>query len=164
MHGWQLARRSSRKFRTALHLVFYAVLASSPPAFAGSDTTYSLRVFPGVNPTMSAAQVANIALTHLARPIQSVAIDPQTGQIGAVPAPPRILAISAVAGADLDSADPHLSAHPEYGTLWLVVAEGRFIGLDRPYGAPPIVGSRGYYLIDDSTGRIIGWGIYPRNQ
>jgi hypothetical protein len=107
---------------------------------------------------MSAAQVANIVLTDLRHPIESAA---ETGQIGAVPAPPRVLAMSALAGADLQSADPHLAPAPEYATLWLVMAEGRFIF--HP-GSPPIMGSRGYYLIDDSTGRIVGWGIYPRNQ
>ena len=162
MHGWQLVRRSSRKFRRARQFAFYAVLVCSLPAFAGSDPTYSVRVFPGVQPTMSADQVANIVLKHLRQPIQSVAVNPQTGQISAVPAPPRILAMSAVAGADLQSADPYLGPHPEYGTLWLVVAEGRFKG-HHPL-SPPIVGSRGYYLIEDSTGRTVGYGIYPRDQ
>lgn len=113
MHYWRLLRRSFRKVGTASHFVLYAVLASSPPAFAGSGATYPVRVFPGGNPTMNAVQVANIALTRLKRPIQSVAVDPQTGQIGAVPALPRILAISAVAGKDLPSADPYLGPHPE---------------------------------------------------
>jgi hypothetical protein len=65
----------------------------------------------------------------------------------------ELAALEPEAGAPVDGS-PDAAA-----TVWVVRAEGAFVGLRVPPGAKPIHSATGYFIVDDATGEIIGMGM-----
>jgi hypothetical protein len=128
--------------------------AAAQPA----TTAYTGSIPSGLSPRMSPAEVAQVVMPRLARPIASVSADPATGRPRILPAPPVIISMSAIAGPDLPQVDPRMSPNP-YPVVWYVRATGAFTSFRVPFGVPPIRGRSGCYLIDDATGNVVGMGI-----
>jgi hypothetical protein len=76
---------------------------------------------------------------------------------------PKVLKMTVLRMSDVASVESGAGApsadSPDAGTVvWAVRAEGTFVGLRVPPGAKPIVGSTGYFILDDATGEILGMG------
>lgn len=66
--------------------------------------------------------------------------------------------------ADVSSIEPNAGAPaPDApgarSSVWYVRASGTFLGEHTPPGVKPIVGTTGYFIIDDSTGSMVGMGM-----
>jgi len=77
--------------------------------------------------------------------------------------PIKVTSLTAVQASSLDRVAPGAGA-PEKGSaddrvVWVVRAEGPFIGLRVPPGGEPIKATAGYILVDDLTDKVIGLGM-----
>lgn len=77
---------------------------------------------------------------------------------------PRVVKAVFTSRGEAAKIEPGIGA-PDPGTpeaarrVWVVRAEGRFVGDRVPPGADPVIGRTGYLVIDDATGEIIGMGM-----
>jgi hypothetical protein len=115
------------------------------------EDTYTTTVGAGLEPTLDAEQVANLARDQIsnmaAEASRSVSAD--------------IKSLTAVAEADIASVLPSLG-DPGTGSdrlVWVVKATGWFVARTGPAGRPPDAGPDGYLVIEDATGHIVGMGI-----
>jgi hypothetical protein len=76
----------------------------------------------------------------------------------------RILSMTVTTGAnaadyEAGSGRPGPDSPEAKAVVWVVRAEGSFVGLRVPPGAKPITSSTGYFIIDDATGDVVGMGM-----
>lgn len=67
--------------------------------------------------------------------------------------------MSQLAALEAGAGKPVPGSKDEHSTVWVVRAEGVFVGQRVPPGAKPVVATTGYFVIDDATGDIIGMGM-----
>jgi hypothetical protein len=121
-------------------------------AFSSSGAyTVDIRV---ANPHLQQAQVESLVLQRLGQ----IAKTTDTGTAS------TIRGMVALKASDLGSVEPDAGAAPAGSSagdsvLWVVRATGTFVGDRVPPGAKPIVESTGYFVVDDSTGEIVGMGM-----
>jgi len=134
-----------------------AVVAIQPRLTALAAPTYKVEVAQDANATRSVADVASRAVARLDA-MQAQA----PGGAAANGAPPAIISLTAILGADIASVEPN-APRPVGGdaakTFWIVRATGIFVGQRVPPGQSPIIGATGYLIIDDATGEFIGMGM-----
>lgn len=84
--------------------------------------------------------------------------------MGTPPGSARILSMTLLPLADLASVEKNAGG-PAPGSqeaampVWVVRAEGTFVGTRVPAGAKPAVGTSGYFVIDDASGDIVEMGM-----
>ncbi len=100
---------------------------------------------------LTAAQVATTITARLTE--MGGATSPATVKSMTVVPMSELAAVESGAGAPVDGS-PDAAA-----TVWVVRAEGAFVGLRVPPGAKPIHSATGYFIVDDATGDIIGMGM-----
>lgn len=76
----------------------------------------------------------------------------------------RIVKMTVTTGADAvryetRAGRPPANSRDASAVVWVVRAEGAFVGLRIPPGADPIVSPTGYFIVDDATGEIIEMGM-----
>lgn len=128
--------------------LFMRVRSDSAVASAGQTYSVDYRVPAKV---LSAAQVADIVEARLMTMGGSTSA-PKVLRMTVVP-------LSAVASVELGAGSTSAGSPEADAVVWVVRAEGTFIGTRVPPGAKPIVGSTGYFILDDATGDVIGMGI-----
>ncbi len=79
-------------------------------------------------------------------------------------ATPKILSLTVTTGDRVtdfqaDAGKPQAGSAEASAVVWLVRAEGSFVGMRVPPGAKPITSTTGYFLIDDATGEVVGMGM-----
>lgn len=135
--------------------VFFLLVtvAMSSLSFAESSS-YSVTIAPDLEPRMTPEEVATVVLNNLARPISGLQPDGENGA-RIHPRLPKVLSIACTTG---DTISEHLPTYGKMrrGILWVVRAEGRF-SKSKPGGGSS-VRDYGHMVIEDSTGRIIGYG------
>jgi hypothetical protein len=111
-----------------------AACAAPNPSPSDSEPATVVTIDPAASPRLRVDQVEAIALVQIHGMEQAV---------GYVVRPAHIVSVSATTGG-----------------RWRVVAEGTFTNTRTPPRASPGVASSGYFVIDDATGGVIGFG-YP---
>jgi hypothetical protein len=75
-------------------------------------------------------------------------------------APIRIVRVVATQEGRAVRFEPSWTAEDPDRVVWLVRAEGTFVSLRGP-DPGPLTAERGFYVIDDASGEIIGFGFLP---
>lgn len=126
------------------------------PTLAWAQSVFPVRIDRGVAPTMTSEQVAAKVISRLNKPIEDLRIADTSGRVAAYPTPPAIESMDCVQGSDIARVIPtRFGPRPE-PVVWVVQAQGEFAKTN-PAGAN-IRKTRGYVLIDDATGQIVGMG------
>jgi hypothetical protein len=135
------------------------VLDAAPGAAAPAETTAQSRP-PGA--ARAQADVEAIAFASLAR-MAHRASDLKLPDAAAAPAA-RIVSSTFTTRGEAAKANPEVGApnedSPEASRkVWVVRAAGTFLGERVPPGAKPVIGTTGFFVIDDASGEVIGMGM-----
>ena len=116
-------------------VVGVSVAACSAPTGSpsASESLTVVTIDPLASPRMTVEQVEAVVLGQIRLMEQ---------EVGRVVRPARIVSVTATTGGP-----------------WRVVAEGTFTNNRTPRGASPGVADTGYFLIDDTSGDVIGFGF-----
>lgn len=136
-------------------VVIVAILAGLRVGGAfGSGGEYTIDVPTGMTTRLAPDAVVQIALRDLER-MQSRAQDPVS--------PIAVMSVRATTRGATQALEPNsigtASASEVNDIVWVVRAQGTFVGERVLPGMSPIVSSTGYLLIDDATGSILGTGM-----
>lgn len=129
-------------------LVVLVLLA--PVAAQADPATYSVCIQEGLQPRMSASAVAGMARST---PVGRAAVD-WAGSDGSSGS--KVVSVECIDGQEIRSAYSHPSMHSD-APIWIVRMHGTFIE-SRTGGGPARVKTKAYYVVDDATGEVIGFG------
>lgn len=105
-----------------------------------------------------------VGATHLtANEVASIVMS-RLGAMGTPAGTGQIIRMTVIPMAILGSVEPSAGSPPSGApdaedVVWVVRAQGHFVGLRVPPGAQPITASTGYVLVDDASGETIGMGM-----
>ncbi|HEY3548959.1 MAG TPA: hypothetical protein VGK17_23035 [Propionicimonas sp.] len=85
-------------------------------------------------------------------------------EMGGTTSPAKVTGMTVLSMSDVSAVEPGaggpVDGSPDAATtVWVVRAEGSFVGLRVPPGAKPIHSTTGYFIVDDATGEIVGMGM-----
>jgi hypothetical protein len=139
------------------------VPSSDPPNRHPGAATASVAIVPSlaaIDVRRTPEEVTSIALALIERmEAQAEAIDP-----GHATKPQRVLTVESTTRGEAAKVEPNIGV-PTEGTpeadrvVWVVRAEGTFVGDRVPPGKKPMIGTSGFIVIDDASGEIIGLGM-----
>jgi hypothetical protein len=127
-------------------------------AMAEEQPRYSVKIDEGLSPRMRAEDVAQLAVTRLARGLERMDVDPTTGEPRLVPATPEVLELRCMTYDKFFKIRDKDTGELERRVVWLVRAKGEFVNHRTPEGQPSSVHDAGYLIFDDSTGRVVAFG------
>ncbi len=127
-----------------LALAVLAVLGSAFVAAGGP----AVAIAPGLTPQLSTSQALAIASSG-------------TGSLGARGGSLVATSVHVVAMADIRQFESGATVDEGAASriIWIVRGTGTFVGYRVPPGAPPVVGTQGYVVIDDATGEVLQMGM-----
>lgn len=111
----------------------------------------------GLSPRLQPEAVAEIARGHLAKPIEGVDTDVMTGEARVVPTQPDVKKLHCTTyDKIIEIRDP--TGNLNRSVVWMVEEQGTFVSHRGGPGSPSTVRDRGFLVIDDATGAILGAG------
>jgi hypothetical protein len=140
-----------------LVLVTFLVLSrgiGDPPSASGSG--YVTGVAIGLSPRMTADGASQVAIHAIADMRASAVAAAQRTTAT------TLRSVLCVRRVDIGSLEPRAAGGRSNGDpnapFWIVRAEGTFV-TQRGRSITPLVGSSGYFVIDDASGDIVAWGM-----
>lgn len=142
------------KIVTQIVFSFLLVASLSTAAYAAE---LDVAIDGGLSPHLQPEAVAEIARGYLARPIEGVDIDVITGKARVVPTQPDVQKLHCTTyDKIIEIRDP--AGNLNRSVVWMVEAQGTFVSHRGAPGAPSTVHDRGFLVIDDASGAILGEG------
>ena len=146
------ATRSRLTIGGAAAAIAMVALVAALLARSGSAASARYVVDDRVGAThLSAGQVESVVLARLA----AMGTPADARQISRM----TVLQMSMVPTIEARAGAPPSDSPDANDVVWVVRAEGHFVGQRVPPGAQPIVASTGYFVVDDATGETIGMGM-----
>jgi len=142
------------KIVTRIALSFLLVASFSAAAHAAEP---EVTVDSGLSPHLKPAAVAEIARGYLAKPIEGVDTDVATGRARVIPTQPDVEKLHCTTyDKIIQIRDP--AGNLNRSVVWMIEGQGTFVSHRGAPGSPSTVHDRGFLVIDDASGAILGEG------